>query len=78
MRHLGLVTTTPRDPLRRGGHVNVHHPDARHLVPALAERKVITDFREPDVIRIGCSPLTTRFTDVWDGLALLASFVSRR
>jgi kynureninase len=75
---LGLVTTTPRDPLRRGGHVNVHHPDARHLVPALAERKVITDFREPDVIRMGCSPLTTRFTDVWDGLALLASFVSRR
>ena len=28
--------------------------------------KVIADFREPDVIRIGCSPLTTRFTDVWD------------
>jgi len=76
--HLGLVTTTPRDPLRRGGHVNVHHPDARRLVPALAEHKVITDFREPDVIRMGCSPLTTRFTDVWDGLALLASFVSRR
>ena len=38
----------------------------------MAARKVITDFREPDVVRIGCSPLTTRFTDVWDGLALLA------
>jgi kynureninase len=74
---LGLVTSTPRDPMRRGGHLNVLHPDARRLVPALAERRVIADFREPDVVRIGCSPLTTRFTDVWDGLALLADLAAR-
>ncbi|MFT3853300.1 MAG: hypothetical protein QM733_11255 [Ilumatobacteraceae bacterium] len=73
---LGLVTSTPRDPLRRGGHLNVLHPDARRLVPALAARKVIADFREPNVVRIGCSPLTTRFTDVWDGLSSLASLSS--
>lgn len=73
---LGLVTSTPRDALRRGGHLNVLHPGARELVPALAARKVITDFREPDVVRIGCSPLTTRFTDVFDGLALLADLAS--
>jgi kynureninase len=70
--HLGLTTSTSRDPMRRGGHVAVRHPLARDLVPALAARKVITDFREPDVVRIGCSPLTTRFVDVWDGLAATA------
>ena len=43
---------------------------------ALAERRVITDFREPDIVRIGCSPLTTRFTDVCDGLTLLAELIS--
>jgi kynureninase len=73
---LGLVTSTPRDPLRRGGHLNVLHPDARDLVPAIAARKVMTDFREPDVVRIGCSPLTTRFTDVWDGLAMIAELTA--
>jgi kynureninase len=73
---LGLATSTPRDPLRRGGHLNVLHPDARRLVPALAERKVITDFREPDVVRIGCSPLTTRYVDVYDGLVALADLAS--
>ena len=62
---LGLATSTPRDDDRRGGHVCVNHPEARHLVPRLAtERNVLADFREPDVIRLGCSPLTTRFADV--------------
>lgn len=62
---LGLTTSTPRDDERRGGHLCVHHPDARHIVPAMVdEHGVLADFREPDVVRLGCSPLTTRFTDV--------------
>ena len=62
---LGLATSTPRDDQRRGGHLCVNHPDARRLVPLLdADHKVLADFREPDVIRLGCSPLTTRFSDV--------------
>jgi kynureninase len=62
---LGLTTNTPRVDERRGGHICVNHPDARHLVPRLAaEHHVLADFREPDVIRLGCSPLTTRFSDV--------------
>ena len=72
---LGLQSSTPLDPARRGGHIAVNHPDARRLVDALANRRVITDFRDPDIVRIGCSPLTTRFTDVYDGLTALASLV---
>ena len=71
----GLGSTTPRDPSRRGGHVAVRHPEAKHLVDKLAERGVATDFRDPDTVRIGCSPLTTRFTDVFDGLSRLADLV---
>jgi kynureninase len=72
-----LESSTPRDPAWRGGHVAVHHPDARRLVTELAGQGVITDFRDPDIIRIGCSPLTTRFTDVFDGLTRLAALASR-
>ena len=72
---LNLHSSTPRDPARRGGHIAVHHGDARRLVDALAVRKVITDFRDPDIVRIGCSPLTTRFTDVYDGLVALATLI---
>jgi kynureninase len=62
---LGLSSSTPREAERRGGHVCVHHPDAARIVATMAaEHRVLADFREPDVIRLGLSPLTTRFFDV--------------
>ena len=62
---LGLTTSTPRDDDRRGGHLCVHEPDARRIVTEMTEHDgVLADFREPDVVRLGCSPLTTRFSDV--------------
>ena len=41
-------------------------------MPKLAERKVLPDYRRPDGIRLGLAPLTTRFTDVYDGLHAIA------
>jgi kynureninase len=62
---LGLSTSAPREDHRRGGHICVHEPQARELTQRLfTERKVLADYRDPDVIRLGCSPLTTRFEDV--------------
>lgn len=69
---LGLTTNTPRDDDRRGGHVSILHPDAARLQQDLATRKVIVDKRDPDILRLGLSPLTTRYTDVFDALTLLA------
>ncbi|MEI8239107.1 MAG: aminotransferase class V-fold PLP-dependent enzyme [Actinomycetota bacterium] len=68
----GMPTPTPRDPARRGNHVAVRHPRAKAVVQELHARNIIFDFREPDIIRAGCSPLTTRFTDVYDGLRAVA------
>ncbi|MEP7045915.1 MAG: aminotransferase class V-fold PLP-dependent enzyme [Ilumatobacteraceae bacterium] len=70
---LDLRSSTPRDPVRRGGHVAVHHRHAEKLVAALAAGNVITDFRDPDIVRIGCSPLTTRFSDVFTALTALTA-----
>ena len=68
---LGFELGSPRDPARRGAHVSVRRADADRLCAALIDRGVIPDYRAPDVIRLGLSPLTTRFVDVWDGLATL-------
>ena len=67
----GVTVGSPRDKSRRGGHVALVHEDARALTKQLADQNVLADFRAPDVIRIGLSPLTTRFTDVYDGLQTL-------
>lgn len=62
---LGLPSATPRDAERRGGHVCVNHPHAKRITAQLAtDHAVLADFREPDVIRLGLSPLTTRFRDI--------------
>ena len=63
---LGCTIATPREASRRGGHVSFGHPEAERIVARLAEEGVISDYRTPDRFRFGLSPLTTRFTDVWD------------
>ncbi len=68
---LGCTLGSPRDAARRGNHVSIRHPDARRLTAQLIERGVIPDFRAPDSIRIGLSPLTTSFQDVRRGLEVL-------
>jgi kynureninase len=68
---LGFTLGSPRDPARRGAHVSVRRDDAGALTTHLIERNVIPDFRAPDSIRVGLSPLTTSFEDVHRGLAAL-------
>ncbi|HEX7473310.1 MAG TPA: kynureninase [Candidatus Limnocylindrales bacterium] len=65
---LGCVLGSPRESARRGAHVSIRHPEARRLCRDLIDAGVIPDFREPDSIRLGLSPLYTRFADTWDGI----------
>jgi kynureninase len=64
----GCALASPRDPARRGGHITFAHPSAERLVADLDSRGIISDFRTPGRFRFGLSPLTTRFTDVWDAV----------
>jgi kynureninase len=68
----GFTLGSPRDAARRGSHVSVRRHDARALTQQLIAAGVVPDFRAPDSIRLGLSPLTTSFTDVARGIAVLA------
>jgi kynureninase len=74
---LGFTLGSPRDAGRRGSHVSVRRADARELTKAMIDRGVVPDFRAPDSIRLGLSPLTTRFVDVARGLEILRDLARR-
>jgi kynureninase len=69
----GVTVASPRDSARRGSHVTLRHERFRDLLDALWEAGVLVDFREPDCLRIGLSPLTTTFAEVHRGLAVVAA-----
>lgn len=60
----GLVLETPREPDARGSQVSFFHEHAYEIVQALIERGVIGDFRAPNTMRFGFTPLYVGFEDV--------------
>lgn len=54
---LGLECVSPTDPTKRGSHISFRHPQAYALCQALIARGVIGDFRAPDILRFGLTPL---------------------
>ena len=65
---LGAAVASPRDAARRGGHVTVSHPAMREVTAALWQQDVIPDYRDPDGLRIGLSPLSTSFEETYRGM----------
>ncbi|MDR3512699.1 MAG: kynureninase [Caulobacteraceae bacterium] len=67
----GLQLVTPRDPAVRGSHVSFAHPDSYPIMQAMIERGVIGDFRAPDVLRCGFTPLYVGYEDVWRAVEII-------
>lgn len=72
---LGLECVTPREPALRGSHISFRHPQAYEIAQALIAHGVIGDFRTPDVLRLGLTPLYLRHEDVWKAGEVLAEVV---
>jgi len=73
---LGLRLATPIDPERRGSHVSFRHEHGYAIMQALIERGVIGDFRDPDILRFGLTPLYLRYEDIWNAVACLRDILS--
>jgi kynureninase len=66
---------TPRGEDQRGSHISFAHPHAFEICQALIADEVIGDFRAPDVIRFGLTPLYLGFEEIWTGVDRLAGIM---
>jgi kynureninase len=74
----GLEVVTTRDPQRRGSHVSLRHESGYPIVQALIAEGVIGDFRAPDILRFGFTPLYLRYADVWQAVDVIRDVLETR
>lgn len=74
---LGVEVASPRDSAVRGGHVTLRRKGSREVTAALWTEGVIPDYRDPDGLRIGVSPLSTSFAEVVTGMLALRDAIVR-
>ncbi len=66
-----LTLITPVDESKRGSHVSYRHPEGYAVMQALIDQGVIGDYREPEVLRLGVTPLYLGYADIWDAVETL-------
>jgi kynureninase len=74
----GFTLVSPREEARRGSHVSFAHPEGYAIMQALKERGVIGDFRAPDVLRFGLTPLTLRYGDMLEAVLKIRAVCETR
>ncbi|MGD9919357.1 MAG: kynureninase [Paenirhodobacter sp.] len=73
-----LRLVTPRDPAQRGSQVSFAHPEGYAIMQALIARGVIGDFRAPDILRFGITPLYIGAAEIDRAAAILAEVMAGR
>ncbi len=79
LQSLGFQLNSPRDPAWRGSHISIGHPEGWRINRALIEQmQVLPDFRAPDNIRLGITPLYTTFDEIRQAVQRLRTVVEER
>ena len=73
-----LILASPRDPLQRGSHVSFRHPEGHAIVQACIARGVIGDFRSPDILRFGITPLYIGEREIDTAIDVLTEVLEQR
>lgn len=78
---MGFSSGSPNHAMQIGSHIALRHPDAYRICqaminPATTSLRVIPDFREPDIIRIGITPLYTSYSDIYKAIMRILEIVT--
>ncbi|MGB5869478.1 MAG: kynureninase [Albidovulum sp.] len=72
-----LTLASPRDPEMRGSQVSFRHPEGYAIMQALIAHNVVGDFRAPDILRFGITPLYTSMEDLSSAVLVLADVMEK-
>ncbi|MFD0693862.1 kynureninase [Paenibacillus sp. GCM10027628] len=72
----GFFIGSPREDVRRGGHVSLEHEEAARICKALKNNGVIPDFRAPNIIRLAPVALYTSYAEVWEVIQILKKIMA--
>ena len=73
-----LSLASPGDPSLRGSQVSFRFEEGYAVVQALIAQGVIGDFRAPDVMRFGFTPLYLSHQEIVDAVAILADILTTK
>ena len=62
----GFTLFSPIQDRNRGGHVSYTHPQGHGIYQAIKRKGVISDFRMPDVLRFGITPMYLGYEDIYE------------
>lgn len=78
VQQYGFALASPTDPDQRGSQISYTHEQGYAIMQALKARGVIGDFRAPDVLRFGLTPLYTSYANVTRAVDILADVMAAR
>jgi len=83
LQPLGYSLGSPENPDVRGSHISLRHQEGYRICKALIDpdtggKTIIPDFREPDNIRLGITPLYTSYTDLYETVMQLKAAVEEK
>jgi kynureninase len=76
--NFGFALVSPASAQLRGSQICFAHPHGWPIMQALIAQGVIGDFRAPDILRFGCTPLYLGYAELWDAVAVLKAIMLDR
>jgi kynureninase len=74
----GFRLASPKDGTQRGSQICFAHEQGWPITQCLTEHNVIGDFRAPDIVRFGFTPLYLGYAELWDAVAILRRIMEGR
>ncbi len=74
----GFTLTSPQRAEDRASQIAYTHPHGYAIMQALIAQDVIGDFRAPDILRFGFTPLYTRYQDMWNAVMAIKAVMTEQ